>query len=539
MASRNIQMGLSLNPSQFIAGMAYSSSAAKGFENVIRGVGSSVSSIGRTLSILSVPIGAGLFTATKDAIAFESQLSAVSRALDLTDAETASFKTTIFDLSSKVGILPQEFAKFIEEAGKLGVPKAEIQAFAEVVATTQAATQAGAIGISQNFAAIRAIFRYSITDIEKYAATINALDDKIGGTFITISEFVERTGSTGKLVGLTADQLAAMGATFARLGVTPDRAATSINTFINRLTGADLLTNDAQEALARLGYSSDSLRASLTKDFNSGMLEFFERIRKLKPEDQLVQLAEIFGREASDEIATLVTGYESYAEALAVIVQQTENLAKLQAEQDKKLAGTTGQINILKASWEKLSIIVGDVLLPPLNEILKTLIPIVENMAKFAQENPKITKTAVAIGAVLIVVAPLTLLLGSLITSFAALAPIIGFALSPISLLVAGLASVYFYMTGIEGITSAFQKVGSAFNGIGEFAGNLGQRTLGSEALQSSGVNINFAPNYNISGLANQAIDATQGFLQYVKRNDRQFLTLLQDVSSRIGRSIF
>ncbi|MGH8000557.1 MAG: phage tail tape measure protein [Brasilonema sp.] len=202
MATRSVDIGIRADPSHAIAGFAQAGAAAGAFQNTVQSIGTSVTNLGKTVGVFTAVAAAGVVAATKQAIGFESQVGDAGRALNLTSKELEDFRKLALETAPPLGLLPSTFAEFATEAGKLGVAKEDIKDFSLLVAQTNAATDAGAVSIAQNFAAIKAIFHTNNDELRNYAATLNALDDQVGGSFATISDFVSRVGATGKLVGL-------------------------------------------------------------------------------------------------------------------------------------------------------------------------------------------------------------------------------------------------------------------------------------------------------------------------------------------------
>jgi hypothetical protein len=97
-----------------------------------------------------------------------------------------------------------------------------------------------------------------------------------------------------------------------------------------------------------------------------------------------------------------------------------ENTALL-SEAEKRYATTESQIQIAKNNLNDLGITIGSVLLPALNDMLKSLKPIIEGFAEFAKVHPEIVKTATAISLLVAAVGPLALMVSNVmkvITAF-------------------------------------------------------------------------------------------------------------------------
>lgn len=409
-------------------------------------IGAKMSEVGQAGTLLTAPIIAGLAGAAKVASDFRSEMSGASRALDSTKQETAAFSEEILTLAPPLGMLPTEFAKLATEAGKLGVAKADIKDFSVLISEVHAATDANSTALAQYGATIRTVYGLGTDELRNYFAAVNALDDKIGGSTETMSDFVNRTAAVGKLAGVTAKELAAMGSTYLSVGISSERAATASNTMIGKLLAVNTLSDGAKASVEAMGFSVDGLQQKMAKGGQQGITEFLDRLQTFSPSKQLELATSIFGRESADEILTLVAAMDKYKSALGVIGNDTGNVAKLQAELEKKLASSNA---VFLASLQAMGISIGSAIVPALNNILKAITPVVNAIAGFARANPAITTTVVAIVGLTAVMFPLLAIVGSAITAittitaaFSSLSLSFGFVTVALKLVAAGFTAL-------------------------------------------------------------------------------------------------
>lgn len=398
-------------------------SAGASLGTSLQGVGNQMQSIGAAGRVFADPIIGGLVIATKQASTFRAEMANASRALDLTDAETKKFSSTVLDLAPKLGMLPTEFAKLSVEAGKLGVAKGEILEFSTLIAKVSAATDVSGAKLAQFGATIQTIFKLSTKELEGYFGAVNKLDDSIGGSTETISDFVNRTGAIGKLANVSAKELAAMGSTYLAVGISSERAATASNSMIGKLLAVNTLSPKAKQSVADMGLSVEGLQSAMAKNGQQGIMMFLERLQGFSPSKQLEFATSIFGRESADEILTLVAAFDKYKSALGVIGNDTANVAKLNDEMQKKLAASN---QVFMASLQALGISLGSAIVPALNNILAAITPVVNKFAEFARANPTITTVVVAIVGLTAVIFPLLAVVGSAIAAFGTIASAVG-----------------------------------------------------------------------------------------------------------------
>ncbi|NEP03527.1 MAG: phage tail tape measure protein [Okeania sp. SIO4D6] len=535
--AQNVQLDLIVDTSEAIANIDKMNGMTESMYQEFQRVGTSVISVGQNLLNVTSQIRNSLTEVLKIPIEFEDIIIEAARALDMTNQEVLDFKKSILSTAPGLGILNTEFAAFATEAGKLGIPKEEIAEFAVVVADVETATLAGTDIISKNFATIRAIFGLTVDELRAYGGAVNMVDDRIGGSFKTITDFVSRTGATGKLAGMDSDELAAMGATFARLGIQPERASRAMNSMFTRLLALESATPKAKNALADAGFVIEDLSNSLNEDFSGNFMTFLRDLEKLDSSTQLNTLVNVFGRDFADELATLLSGLNDYEEALGHIVDEQELLDKLQEETDKKMNTTRFKLDVVQSTLEKMAIILGDALLPIINNVLDAVTPVLEQFANWINENQELAQQLFIMFAVLSVIAPLLIIIGHAILSIAIILKVLSILSSPFGILITILGAVVIYLNSVYGLLSKIRQV---------FYSMFGENGLQSPDFtplfgsgdSSSNTNINFNPVYYMQGVSSNLTDAFGNFLDMIKDNDNSFFDFLGNSSNRINRSV-
>lgn len=415
-------------------------------DNLATRSGARMSAFGAQMtSAVTVPlIGIGA-AAAKTAYDFEKQTTSASRALNLSGNEITAFKNEILELAPKIGMMPTKFAELATEAGKLGVSRNQVVSFAETVQKVAVATDTSTIELTKQGAAIQAVYGGGRKELEKFFAAVNQLDDSVGGSAATITDFVQRTAGVAKVVGLSTEQLAALGATFNKLGFDSERAARASNSLLIKLRSVGTLTKGARSALAKYGFDIQQMQAEMSKDPQQGLLNFLNRVKTLSKEGQLEVLKAVAGADFAPLFASLAGSMGEYQRALKLAGQDQANLTKLNAEFAKQQQSTEGQLMIFQATLQKLGIILGAAILPAVNAVLQQVTPLVNQFARFAQAHPGIVQVGLAIAGVLAILAPAIWIVGSVvgalgtlggaltgITKFLGLAKIAGTALGAV-----------------------------------------------------------------------------------------------------------
>ncbi|CAG9195909.1 Phage tail tape measure protein [Paraburkholderia tropica] len=338
-------------------------------------------------------IAAPMIAATKAAIDFESSMADVRKVVNFdTPKQFAEMSTDILDLSKRLPMAAADIAKIAAAGGQAGIDRSELPRFAEDavkmgVAFDQTAEEAG-----QMMATWRTAFKMGEDDVVSLADKINYLGNTGPATAAKISDVVTRVGPLGKVAGLASGQIAALGATLIGVGVQQDIASTGIKTFMLTLASGSAATKQQQQMFKALRLNSKSIAAGLQKDAQGTMLKVLTAISKVKPEKQASVLQELFGRESIEAIAPLLTNLDLLQKNLTKVGDKTQYAGSMNQEYASRAATTANNMQLLENRITAVGISVGAVLLPPLNQFLGFVAPLIENVQQLAQAHPGLIK---------------------------------------------------------------------------------------------------------------------------------------------------
>lgn len=389
-----------------------------------KNAGGKMQAFGRDVgAVTTVPIAAALGTATKAALDFDTQIGDASRALDLSGKKLDDFRGKVLDTSADLGMMPTKFAEIATEAGKLGIASNQILDFSTLVSEGVMATGANSIELAQTLAALKTITGDSANEMRLLVAAANKVDDSIGGATPAILEFVRQTAAAGKLVNIGTKELAAYGGTMQSVGIANGVAYRTMGKLITTLAAPQILGKTKTNAMADLGISATEMAARMKASGSGGIQFFLTKVKELAesdPQKALGAVQQLIGADFGDEVLTAALAVDKLGNALKFAGDDAGNLAKFQGEVEKKMAGSAGQIQIFKANLARVGIIVGESILPALNQLLSATIPVVEGFARFAQANPMIVQTGVVIAGLVAIIAPLSMVIGAVTTAVGA-----------------------------------------------------------------------------------------------------------------------
>lgn len=209
-------------------------------------------------SALSITaMGAALIAGSKAAIDFESSMSDVRKVVSGLDTPKAlgEIKNEILELSSQMPITAQGFTEIYAAAGASGIARGELREFSVLVAKVSTAFDMTAQETGTALARMRVSLGLTTKEVASLADAMNYVSDTSGASAAGLVDFMTRSGSVGKIAGLTAQETMAFGAAMQQAGVDTDIAATSFNNMIKALSAGRSMTDRQVSALNALGYA--------------------------------------------------------------------------------------------------------------------------------------------------------------------------------------------------------------------------------------------------------------------------------------------
>ncbi|AZB63854.1 phage tail tape measure protein [Cereibacter sphaeroides] len=209
--------------------------------------------------------------------------------------------------------------------------------------------------------------------------------------FPTLGAAYQGLGQTG--VDSVADLAAAL--QIVRKGTgDASTAATNLGNVLQKI-----YANPTQKGFKKLGID---IRKEMEKAAKAGQtpIEAIAEITNKALGGDLSRLGEIFeDAQVQAGMRSLIQGMDEYKRIRQEAMQAS---GVLSADYERRIRTAAGATARWDASLERLSISLGTALLPPLNELLDRLIPVVDAVGRWVEANPKLASGIVAAGAGLI-----------------------------------------------------------------------------------------------------------------------------------------
>ncbi|MEK2607788.1 phage tail tape measure protein [Pseudomonas shirazensis] len=338
-------------------------------------------------------IAAPFVMGVKAAIGFESAMADVKKVVNFeTPEQFKAMSNDVLNLSERLPMAAEGIAQIVAAGGQSGIAREELNRFAEDavkmgVAFDQTASESG-----EMMAKWRTAFRMTQTDVVALADQINYLGNTGPAKTKQISGIITEVGALGEVAGLSSAQVAAIGATMAGVGVKQDVAATGIKNFMLAMTKGSAATKSQAEAYKSLRLDSKQVSEAMQKDAQGTMLDLLKRISQVDAAKRPALLTNLFGSESVAAITPLVTNLQLLTGNLTKVGDATAYAGSMEAEYKSRSETTANAMQLLMNRVTRLGITVGSVLLPPLNDFMATMGPIISSVTTFAAANPWLIK---------------------------------------------------------------------------------------------------------------------------------------------------
>lgn len=348
-------------------------------------------------------ITAPLVGAAKAAIDFESAMADVRKVVDFdTPQQFSDMNNEIRQMALRLPMAAKEIAAIYAQGGSAGIARGELQGFAQDAVKMGVAFGFTAEQSGEQMAAWRAAMGLTQDGVRALADQINYLDAKGNSSAKNVAEVVTRVGSIGKVAGLSSSTIAALSATMDAVKVPTDVAATGIRNFVLALTQGSAATKRQKDTLKALRLDAGKVAKSMQMDSKGTVLDVLNRIKSIDPSRQAAVLSELFGKESIEAIAPFISNLDLLKTNLKLVGDATGYAGSMAKEYDVRAATTANSLQLFWNRVTDVGIAVGNVLLPPLNELMAVAGPVITGLSNMAAANPWLIKGLLGAGAAML-----------------------------------------------------------------------------------------------------------------------------------------
>lgn len=285
--------------------------------------GRALATVGGAYAAMS---GAG--RALKSSISLEREMYNVQRATDSSGEALKRQEAFILDLARATGKTKEELAQLYAAAGFAGRPASELAQFTDYASKATVAWGTNAAETGQALAEIGNIYSANQRRIEAIGDTINTVADSSASSEKDLIEILRRVGGAGKLLGISAENMLAFGASLKEVGVGTEVVATGLNAMVTKISVADDTFDDA---LKTIGINAKKFRKGVDRDATGSIMTLLKALEKLEGTKRIAVLKDMFGQEYADDISRLVGALPRLNQLLGIANDRAKALGSVRS----------------------------------------------------------------------------------------------------------------------------------------------------------------------------------------------------------------
>ncbi|MBP8005491.1 MAG: phage tail tape measure protein [Acinetobacter sp.] len=355
---------------------------------------------------------AAMAVPVKFSMDFESSMADVAKVVDglkddagqVTPAYRAMSKE-ILAMSAQMPMAAKDIATIVAAGGQAGFASNELTKFAKTAVQMGIAFDISADEAGQSMAELRSAFRMGQDQVTTLADQINYLGNNTPAAAKGIMQIVQRIGPLGEVGGFASGSIAALGATLRGMGVSEEIAATGIKNMMLSLVAGEAATKSQRSAFKELGLDSSDVAKQMQKDANATTLQVLKSVSKLDKYKQASVLQMLFGKESLGAIAPLLTNMDALTENLEKVGDKSLYAGSMLKEYQSYTSTTDNKAKQLKNQLVAQSIVIGNMLLPTVNNLISKASHVMSVIQRWTEQNPKLASTLVkiSVGAIAII----------------------------------------------------------------------------------------------------------------------------------------
>lgn len=466
------------------------------FERRFRQAGRNLRSAGlKMMAAVTATILAIGVASVAAAVTFESAFAGVAKTVDATETELAAIEQGLRNMATAGGPVAGlenahvQLAQIAEAAGQLGVQTEDILDFTETMAM---------LGMATNLTAEEAAFMAArfgnITgldlgsEIDNFGAAVVALGNNMATSEGDILSFATRMAASASNAGLAEDEILAFAGTLSSMGLSPELGGTNMAKLIDEIVVAAATGGPALDTFANAaGVTADEFAELVRNDPSQAIRDFVAGLAEMDPSDQIATLDDLglSSSEARRTILGLANGVDILDGALALASDSWKDATALTEEARRRYETTEALVNRLRNNIFDLGVTIGEQLLPPLNDLLEDLTPLV---ARLSELSPATIRMIIVAAGLLAVIGPLAAAIGTMVTTVSALGGALMFlAANPVVLLIGALVALGVILaTNDEALARFMGTLNTAATAAGQLLGIVGiGLILGFNALKN------------------------------------------------------
>lgn len=345
----------------------------------------------------------------KTAMSFETAMAEVNKTVDFTtNYALADLKTELEDLTKTMPLTFEELAKIAAAGGQSGVAAEGLKEFTETIAKMSIAFDISADETADAMAKIASSYNVPIENVKDLGDAINEVSNSGAVKANEIVDFMLRVGQSASNLGIAGEAAAALGGALIDAGGSVEVVGTAMKSVFTDMSNTKWIA-DNSKALTGLGIDMEEYAKVVKTDGLAAFMMIRDGV--MSAENPIETLNDLFDA-AGGNVASLFSE-GSKVEAMLGSVGQVAGVAATHiGSLDKEyqaMADTSANAFILMQNSTRLVLAAaGEAFLPAVRQMTDALVPLIQNVAAWAKENPELIVTiakvtAVVLGAIIAV----------------------------------------------------------------------------------------------------------------------------------------
>lgn len=299
-------------------------------------------------------------------------------------------------ITTEIPMSYKEIGELAAAGAQGGIETVDLSKFSELAAKMGVAFDMEAGEAGQKMANWKAAFGMNMDELKDLGDKVNYLGNNSAASAASISNVISRVGALGEVAGVGSGEVAGLGAAMIAMGTDDDVAATGIKKVLTTLASGG---NKASKAI--LGIGGADLSKAMKADGAGTIINVFEKIKALNPEEQTGALRDIFGQQNIGAIAPLLNNLDLVKEYLGMVGDKSKYAGSMQKEFEEQAKTTANKLKLLGNQAKDAGMVVGGIMLPYFKKGVEKLQEFALKVKTFAEEHPKMMEAILKIAGVI------------------------------------------------------------------------------------------------------------------------------------------
>lgn len=431
---------------------------------VLKKAGKSVDDIGTSMIKIGAAPAAALAFATKTAIDFEDSLADVRKTTGATDEELKLIGDSLLDISTTSRTSAKELTQIAVVGGQIGIATKDVVSFTKaidkVVVALSDEFSGGAEEVTEQMGKLRNLFSDIQSDqidqdILHIANAVNELGASGLATGGYVAEASRRIAGISVPLGMMSADVLGLSATMEELGFNVERGSSAV------VRTLQLMAKETEAFADVANMSLSEFEELVNTDINQAFIAVLDGINKINPSATemagILDDLQLSGVGNAELFLKMASNTELLAEKQNLATEAIKGTDSIMTEFNTKNETTAAQVEKMSNNLQRLSIILGESLLPAVNNLLDRIIPLINKFDEFAEKHPGVITGLLAI--------------------FAALLPL-GIALKTTAGLIKNFKTIFMGLKALNTMIPIFTGLGNAVKFLGTQMLTLGKILL-------------------------------------------------------------